>query len=160
MDAGQIGMTLLTAWIAKEWLRDLLALARTGADRERVGHLRWKFLTWCEDSEVRQLVVTLDRWWPEIAAFIATGHSNATSDGVNQMIKLCARNAHSFRKPGQPAATHTLRHHPPSPRTLSHRSTSLIRESRAVCGQGGLGLRAHWICVRAACPLERWRFVP
>ncbi|WP_412775449.1 transposase [Streptomyces mirabilis] len=29
MDAGQIGMTLLTAWIAKERLRGLLALART-----------------------------------------------------------------------------------------------------------------------------------
>ncbi len=40
MDAGQIGMTLLTAWIAKEQLRDVLALARTGADRDRVGHLR------------------------------------------------------------------------------------------------------------------------
>jgi transposase len=102
MDAGQIGMTLLTAWIAKERLRDLLALARTGADRDRIGHLRWKFLTWCADSEipeVRQLAVTVDRWWPEIAAFIATGHSNATSEGVNRMIKLCARNAHGFRNP-------------------------------------------------------------
>lgn len=102
MDAGQIGMTLLTAWIAKERLRDLLALARAGADRDRTGHLRWKFLTWCADSEipeVRQLAVTVDRWWPEIAAFITTGHSNATSEGVNRMIKLCARNAHGFRNP-------------------------------------------------------------
>ncbi|MFF7393188.1 transposase [Streptomyces scabiei] len=66
MDAGQIGMTLLTAWIAQGRLRDLLALARTGVDRERVGHLRWKFLTWCADSEVPevcQLAVTLDCWW-------------------------------------------------------------------------------------------------
>ncbi|GGS93551.1 hypothetical protein GCM10010254_11940 [Streptomyces chromofuscus] len=102
MDAGQIGMTLLTAWIAQERLRDLLALARTGANRERFGHLRWKFLTWCADSEVpevRQLAVTLDCWWPEIAAFIATGHSNATSEGVKRMIKLCARNTHGFRNP-------------------------------------------------------------
>ncbi|GED88852.1 hypothetical protein TNCT6_59370 [Streptomyces sp. 6-11-2] len=102
MDAGQIGMTLLTAWIAQKRLRDLLALARTGADRERVGHLRWKLLTWCADSEVpevRQLAVTLDCWWPEISAFIATGHSNTASEGVNRMIKLCARNTHGFRNP-------------------------------------------------------------
>jgi transposase len=77
---GKIGQTLLTAWIAKESLRNLLALARTGADPHRVGHPRWKVLTWCADSdisEVRQLAITVDRWWPEIAAFIDTGHSNA-----------------------------------------------------------------------------------
>jgi transposase len=44
---GKIGQTPLTAWIAKENLRTLLALARTGADRHQVGHARWKFLTWC-----------------------------------------------------------------------------------------------------------------
>jgi transposase len=102
MDAGAIGMTLLTAWIAKERLRDLLACGRTGTDRHRVGHPRWKFLTWCADSdipEVRQLAATVDRWWPEIAAFIATGHSNAKSEGINRMIKLTARAAHGFRNP-------------------------------------------------------------
>jgi transposase len=102
IDAGNIGMTLLTAWTAKERLRDLLACARTGADRSRVSHLKWKFLTWCADSgipEVRQLGVTVDRWWPEIAAFIATGHSNAKSEGINRVIKLAARNAYGFRNP-------------------------------------------------------------
>jgi hypothetical protein len=77
---GKIRQTLLTAWIAKEPLRNLLALARTGADPHRVGHARWKFLTRCADSdisEVRQLAITVDRWWLEIAAFIDTGHSNA-----------------------------------------------------------------------------------
>ncbi|WP_394813974.1 transposase [Streptomyces litchfieldiae] len=39
----------------------------------------------------------MDRWWPEIAAFIATGHSNARSEGINRMIKLVARAAHGFR---------------------------------------------------------------
>jgi len=96
---GTIGQTLLTAWIAKENLRSLLALARTGADRHRVGHARWKFLTWCADSdipEVRQLATTVDRWWPEIAAFIDTGHSNAKSEGINRVIKLVARAAFGF----------------------------------------------------------------
>jgi transposase len=102
IDAGTLGMTLLTAWIAKERLRDLLACARTRPDRERISHLRWKFLTWCADSdipEVRQLATTVDRWWREIAAFIATGHSNAKSEGINRMIKLTARAAHGFRNP-------------------------------------------------------------
>ncbi|WUW67933.1 ISL3 family transposase (plasmid) [Streptomyces sp. NBC_01455] len=96
----KIGQTLLTAWIAKENLRNLLALARTGADRHQVGHARWKFLTWCADSdipEVRTLAATIDRWWTEIAAFIDPGHSNAKSEGINRVIKLVARNAFGFR---------------------------------------------------------------
>ncbi len=40
LDEGKIGQRLLTAWIAKENLRTLLALARTGADRHQVGHAR------------------------------------------------------------------------------------------------------------------------
>jgi hypothetical protein len=32
----------------------------------------------------------VDRWWPEIAAFIDTGHSNAKSEGINRVIKLVA----------------------------------------------------------------------
>lgn len=97
---GTAGQTLLTAWIAKESLRNLLALARTGADRHQVGHTRWKFLTWCADTdipEVRTLAATVDRWWNEIAAFITTGHSNAKSEGINRVIKLVARAAFGFR---------------------------------------------------------------
>lgn len=37
IDDGAIGMTQLTAWIAKERLRDLLACARTGAGHHCVG---------------------------------------------------------------------------------------------------------------------------
>ncbi|WP_328549530.1 transposase [Streptomyces sp. NBC_00366] len=79
---GDVGMTLLTA--------------------HRTGHLRWKFLTWCADCdipEVRTLARTVGRWWPETQAFIATGHSNAKSEGINRMIKLAARAAHGFRNP-------------------------------------------------------------
>ncbi|MCX4761827.1 transposase [Streptomyces sp. NBC_01275] len=96
LDEGKIGQTLLTAWIAKE----SLALARTDANRSQVGHARWKFLTWCADAdipEVRTLAATVDRWWPEIEAFINTGHSNAKSEGINRVIKLVARHAFGFR---------------------------------------------------------------
>jgi transposase len=101
---GTIGQALLTAWIAKENLRNLLALATTDADRHQVGHACWKFLTWRADSdipEVRQLAVTVDRWWAEIAAFIDTGHSNAKSEGISRVIKLVARNAFGFRNDDQ-----------------------------------------------------------
>ncbi|MGQ4511802.1 transposase [Streptomyces sp. DW26H14] len=112
IDAGTIGMTLLTAWIAKERLRDLLACARTGAGHDRIGRLRYKFLTWCADSEipeVRRLATTVDRWWREIAAFIATGRSNAKSEGINRVIKLVARTAHGSRNPAnQRLRTHCV----------------------------------------------------
>ncbi|MGX4692333.1 ISL3 family transposase [Streptomyces sp. JNUCC 63] len=68
---GKTGQTLLTARIAKESLRNLLALARTGADRHQLDHARFKFLTWCADAgipEVRRLAATVDHWWDEIAA--------------------------------------------------------------------------------------------
>jgi hypothetical protein len=71
-------------------------------DHHHTGHLRWKALTWCADSdipEVRTLARTIDRWRPEIAAFIATGYSNAKSEGINHMIKLAPRAAHGFRNP-------------------------------------------------------------
>ena len=48
-------------------------------------------------SEVRQLAITVDRWWAEIEAFIDTGYSNAKSEGINRVIKLVARNAFGFR---------------------------------------------------------------
>ncbi|MGI5509195.1 ISL3 family transposase [Streptomyces sp. CA-106131] len=69
LDEGPIGQRLLTAWIAKENLRTLLGLARTGADHEQVDHARWKFLTWCADSgipEVVTLATTVDRWWRRV----------------------------------------------------------------------------------------------
>ncbi|WP_159054720.1 transposase [Streptomyces dysideae] len=95
---GGIGTTLLTAWIAKEELRDLLARAARTTDRHRTGHLRWKFLTWYADCDI-PAVRTLDRWWPEIQAFVTTGHSNAKSEGINRMIKLAGRPADGFRNP-------------------------------------------------------------
>jgi transposase len=72
----------------------------TRVDRQRVGHARWKFLTWCADSdlpEVRALAAAVDRRWPEIAAFIDTGHRNARGEDINGVIKLVARNAFGFR---------------------------------------------------------------
>lgn len=58
---------------------------------------------------MRQLAVTLDRWWPENEAFIDTGHSNAKSEGTNHVIKLVSRNAFGFRNAGnQRLRTHCV----------------------------------------------------
>ncbi|GAB2444019.1 transposase [Streptomyces incanus] len=46
---------------------------------------------------MRQLAVTVGRSWPEIKAFIDTGHSNAKSEGVNRVIKLVAHATFGLR---------------------------------------------------------------
>jgi transposase len=102
IDLGQPGDEILAAWIAKEELRTLLALARTGASRHQISHRLWTFYHWCADTdttELHRLARTIQAWWPQIEAFIHTGITNAASEGVNRLIKLEARNAFGFRNP-------------------------------------------------------------
>ncbi|WP_374118616.1 transposase [Streptomyces sp. 8L] len=159
LDKGQIGQTLLTAWIAKESLPNLLALAGTRAERHHIGHARWKFLTWCADSdipEVVRLAVTVDRWWAQIAAFLDTGHSNAKSEGINRDQ---ARRPQRLRLPQRrgPTPTHTLRHHPPSPRTPPHRSTLKTPHVPRPVGAGTVSL-CICPCWQGSCgPVSRKR---
>jgi transposase len=99
-DLGPAGTEVLTAWIAKEELRTLLALARKGTDRHRISHQLWTFYRWCADTditELHRLATTIQDWWPQIEAFIHTGITNAASEGINRLIKLEARNAFGFR---------------------------------------------------------------
>jgi transposase len=101
-DLGQAGTDVLTAWIAKEELRTLLALARKSTDRHRISCQLWTFYRWCADSdipELHRLARTIQDWWPQIEAFILTGITNAASEGNNRLIKLEARNAFGFRNP-------------------------------------------------------------
>lgn len=101
-DLGQAGDEILAAWIAKEELRALLALARTGASRHQISHRLWVFYHWSADTqitELHRLAKTIQAWWPEIEAFILTGITNAASEGVDRLIKLEARNAFGFRNP-------------------------------------------------------------
>jgi len=70
---------ILAAWIAKEELRTLLALARTAADRDRVAAQLYVFYDWCASTSVEELhtlATTVERWWPEIEAFLDTGITN------------------------------------------------------------------------------------
>jgi len=93
---------VLTAWIAKEELRALLALARTGAHRDEIRHRLGIFYHWCAAAdldELNTLATTVETWWPAIEAFIATGITNARTEGINRLIKQVKRSACGFRNP-------------------------------------------------------------
>lgn len=91
---------ILTAWIAKEGLRTLPACARERAPRSVISHRLHRFLSWCADSGLPELITlaeTIDAWWPETLAFITTGITNARTEGTNRLIKDAARVAFGFR---------------------------------------------------------------
>ena len=97
-DTGQI----LSAWIAKEELRTLLSTVRVGGDPHLTRHRLHRFLAWCIDSQIPELLTlaaTVDTWWPEINAFIATGITNARTEGYNRLVKQVKRVACGFRNP-------------------------------------------------------------
>jgi transposase len=102
VELGRPGVEILTAWIAKEELRTLLALARTRPARTTIAHRLTRFYTWCAESgiaEVERLAATIELWWPQIEAFLHTGITNAASEGINRTVKLAARCAYGFRNP-------------------------------------------------------------
>jgi transposase len=91
---------LLATWIAKEELRYLLALARTGAARSEVSNRLFAFYDWCvraDVPEVTTLARTIEAWWPQILAFLQTGITNAGTEATNRMVKDAARIAFGFR---------------------------------------------------------------
>ncbi|WP_246859922.1 transposase, partial [Mycobacterium helveticum] len=70
---------ILSAWIAKEELRTLCSTVRVGGDAHLTRHRLHRFLSWCIDSQIPELLTlaaTIDTWWPEINAFITTGITN------------------------------------------------------------------------------------
>jgi transposase len=102
IDLGDPGVTILKAWIAKDLLRQVLALAGTGADRSVISHRLYRFYTWCADAgipELERLAATIQTWWTCIEAFLHTQITNAKSEGYNRVVKLDARNAYGYRNP-------------------------------------------------------------
>jgi transposase len=94
---------LLAAWIAKEELRYLLALARTHAARSEISGRLFAFYDWCARAdvpEVTTLAKTIEAWWPQILAFIDTGITNARTEANNRLVKDAARIAFGFRNLG------------------------------------------------------------
>ena len=91
---------LLAAWIAKEELRCLLALARTQPAQSDISTQLFRFYDWCARAdvpEVTTLAQTIEAWWPQILAFLDTGITNAATEATNRLIKDAARIAFGFR---------------------------------------------------------------
>ena len=91
---------ILSAWIAKEELRTLLSTGRAGGDPHLTSHRLHRFLTWCVDSNIPELLTlaqTVDTWWPQINAFITTGITNARTEGYNRLVKQVKRVGCGFR---------------------------------------------------------------
>ena len=47
--------------------------------------------------ESTRLAATIERWWPEIEAFLRLGMTNARTEGHNRVIKQIKRVACGFR---------------------------------------------------------------
>jgi transposase len=100
VDLGDPGMQILTAWVVKENLRSLLALAGTNPDRAEIRTRLDAFYLSAADStapEIHRLATTVEDWWPAVLAGILTGHNNARSEGYNRLAKHEGRNAFGFR---------------------------------------------------------------
>jgi hypothetical protein len=66
VELGPAGERILAAWIAKEVLRAVLALARTSPSRHQISHRLWTFYWWCADTdipEVHRFAETIQAWW-------------------------------------------------------------------------------------------------
>ncbi|WND56260.1 ISL3 family transposase [Mycolicibacterium vanbaalenii] len=91
---------ILSAWIAKEELRTLLSTVRVGGDPHLTRHRLHRFLAWCIDSGIPELLTlagTIDTWWPEINAFVTTGITNGRTEGYNRLVKQVKRVGCGFR---------------------------------------------------------------
>jgi transposase len=86
---------ILAAYITKEELRAMLALARCRPTRDQISNARYRFGAWCalfaNVPEIRTLAETIDTWWPEIEAFLRLNITNARTEGSNRIIKQIKR---------------------------------------------------------------------
>ena len=91
---------ILTAYIAKEELRQLLAAARHGADDAEIRTRLYRFYDWCANTripELHRLATTIETWWPAILALLHTGLTNARTERYNRLVKQVKRVACGFR---------------------------------------------------------------
>jgi transposase len=89
------------AWACKELLRHLLtAHGETRYSRHETAHRLHRFLHACavaDTPETTRLAGTIEKWWPEIEAFLRLGVTNAATEGHNRVIKQIKRVACGFR---------------------------------------------------------------
>jgi transposase len=85
---------ILSAWIAKEELRALCAVAAHGGHPGEIRNRLYAFYQWCADAQIPELTTlaeTIETWWPAIEVFLTTGITNARTEGTNRLIKQVKR---------------------------------------------------------------------
>ena len=119
LDADADGQQIAAVWIAKEHLRDLLALRATrtrvtpapSAVRDKLA----SFYIWCADHdgvpEIKTLAKTISKWQRPVIDAVLTGYSNAKAEAHNRTAKLVARNAPGIRQPAEPGPPRPHGHH-------------------------------------------------
>jgi transposase len=83
-------------------LRALLSTVRVGGDPHLTRHRLHRFVAWCVDSQIPELLAlakTVDVWWPEVHAFVRTGIINARTEGYNRLGKQGKRAGCGYRNP-------------------------------------------------------------
>ena len=91
---------ILSAWIAKEGLRVLCAIAVRSGHPGEIRRQLWAFYRWCADAQIPELTTlaeTIETWWPAIEVFLITGLTNARTEGTNRLIKQVKCAACGFR---------------------------------------------------------------
>jgi transposase len=111
LDSDADGQQIAAVWIAKEHLRDLLALRATrthvtpapSAVRDKLA----TFYMWCADHddipEIKTLANTIEKWQQPVIDAVLTGYSNAKAEAHNRTAKMVARTARGFANPGNQA---------------------------------------------------------
>ena len=127
LDTSDPGGDILTAWMAKELLRDVLACTATGGMRYDIAAALYRFYAFCAATavpEIHDLAATIETWQAPMILAITTGLSNARSEGYNRIVKHVGRIAFGFRNPGNQrrrvrwACTRQSRQAPPRARQL------------------------------------------
>jgi hypothetical protein len=119
---------------AEEELRGLLALARTDATRSDIDRKLFAFYTWCANTDIDELhtlATTVETWWPAIEALIATGITNAKTEGINRLVRQVKRSACGFPVDHQPAPPSTVPLHPDPPGDNSNFTTTARSKLRS-----------------------------
>ena len=93
---------IAAAWIAKEFLRDLLSCAERGGLRYEITAALYRFYRFCASCSVPEILRfarTIEAWQDPIIAALQTGLSNARTEGYNRIVKHVGRIAFGFRNP-------------------------------------------------------------
>ena len=136
LDGDADGQQIAAAWIAKEHLRDLLALRATrthvtpapSAVRDKLA----SFYLWCADHhdipEVKSLAETISKWQQPVIDAVLTGYSNAKAEAHTAPRKW-PPGPPRIRQPRQSGPSCPHGHHPSRPAGSSAPHPAAVTES-------------------------------